>query len=218
MSIKSRNKMPLAAMLLLIALTCHGQIVTYWAAPTAAGSGDGSSAANAAGYLNATFWSTVQGQLSSSDVNVNFQNGNYSAGMLALTNMGSPLHQLSLQASNLYGPLFSTTGNTIVNIVGSQNIKFYGIQFTGPCSSWGVDCQPNYLRPCRDLEFSYCRFQDLTNAYYGAIGLVNGVRDVLVDNCTFTNLGYGTSGTAHFVYGSHNIVGVQLLNSSFTDC
>ena len=96
--------------------------------------------------------------------------------------MGNPLHRLCLQAANLYGPIFSTTGSDIIDIGGSQNIKFYGITFTGPSSSWGVHCEPDYLKPCRNLEFSHCQFLNLTNAYYGAMGLLNGARDILVDN------------------------------------
>ncbi|MGH7951550.1 MAG: hypothetical protein ACREFE_06485 [Limisphaerales bacterium] len=194
--------------------------VDYWAAPAAAGMGDGTSSGNAAYYLNSSFWNTVKSRLSSDDVNVNFLNGNYSAGTLTLTDIGNPLHQLSLQSVNLYGAAMSVSSgtSTIINITGCQNIKFYGIQFNGLCSYWGVYCIPDYLKPCRNLEFSYCQFLNLTNAYYAAIGLLNGARDITVDNCTFTNLDYGTSGTAHFIYASHDIMGVQVLNSSFADC
>lgn len=200
--------------------TPSGVSTNYWAAPAAIGTGDGSSSINAAGYLNSSFWSRVQSQLQSGDVNVNVNllSGAYSGGTLTMTDMGNPLHRLTLQAVNLYGSVFSTTGSTIINLVGSQNITFYGLQFTGTCSSWGVEGQPDYLKPCRNLEFSYCQFLNLTNVTYGAIGLVNGTRDVLVNSCTFTNLGYGTGGTAHFIYSSHDIVDVQVLNSSFADC
>ena len=106
--------------------------VNYWAAPAAAGTGDGSSPANAAHYLNSTVWSGIQSQLQSANVNVNLLDGNYSAGTVNLDDMGDPLYRLTLQAVNRYGPVFSTTGNTIVALLGSQNIKFYGISFTGP--------------------------------------------------------------------------------------
>jgi Concanavalin A-like lectin/glucanases superfamily len=189
---------------------------SYYAAPAAAGAGDGSSPANAANYLNASFWSTVQSQLQTSNVNVNLQDGNYGAGTLTFTDMGDPLYRLTLQPVNPYGAVFNITGNNIINLVGSQNIKFYQIVVTGPAAYWGVDCQPDYLKPCRNLEFSYCRFLNLTNAFYGAIGLINGVRDVTVDNCTFTNITAG--GHAHMIYASHNIVGVVVTNCVFQDC
>src|SRR6202012_5161791 len=97
-----------------------------------------------------------------------------------------------------------------------QNLKFSGLTFTGPCSSWGIDCQPDYLKPCRDLEFSHCQFINLTNAYYGVIGLVNGARDITVDSCTFTN---NTNGShQHLIYASHDIVNVVVTNCVFQDC
>jgi len=188
----------------------------YWVAPTAIGTGDGSSSANAAGYLNSSFWGSIQSRLQITNVNVNLLDGNYNAGTVNLDDLGHPLHRLSLQAVNLYGPVFSTTGNDMIDVVGSQNFKFYGIVFTGPAMYWGVDCQPDHLYPCRNLEFSYCQFINLTNAVYGALGLVNGVRDVMVDNCTFTN---NTNGDhEHMIYASHEIVGVVVTNCLFQDC
>ena len=190
--------------------------VTYYAAPAATGAGDGSSPLSAASYLNSSFWSTVQSQLQTTNVNVNLIAGSYNAGTLTLTDIGNPLHQLCLQSVSLYGPVFSTTGSTIINIVGSQNIKFYGIMFNGPCTSWGIDCQPDYLKACRNLEISYCQFLNLTNAYYGAIGLNNGTMDITVDNCTFTNITNGDH--AHMIYASHDIIGVVVTNCVFQDC
>jgi hypothetical protein len=137
---------------------------------------------------------------------------------LVLADMGDPLHRLTLQSVNRYGAVLAPSNNDILELTGSQNIGLNGFLFTGTTTYWGILCQPDNLLPTRNLNISNCRFQDLTNAYYGAIGLLNGVRDVTVDNCTFTNLSYGTSGTAHFIYGSHDIVGVRVLNSSFTDC
>lgn len=218
MKSKWLNSLTLAAAALQLAAAGRASPINYWAGPATAGTGDGTSSANAAYYLNTSFWSTVQSQLSGADVNVNLVDGNYSAGMLALTNMGRPLHQLSLQSVDLYGPVFSPTGNAIINLVGVQNMKFYGIVLTGPISYWGIDTQPSYLRACRNLEVSYCRFVNLTNVYYGAIGLNNGVRDVLVDNCTFTNLTANNGGHQHMIYASHDIMGVVVTNCVFQDC
>ncbi|HEY4415062.1 MAG TPA: hypothetical protein VGO57_05155 [Verrucomicrobiae bacterium] len=191
---------------------------SYWVAPTAIGSGDGSSAANAASYRTASFWTGVQSQLNGVQVIVNFVNGTYNAGNLVLADMGDPLHRLTLQAANRYGAILSPSSNDILELTGTQNIGLDGFVFTGKTPYWGILCQPDIWQPTRNLGISNCKFQDLTNAYYGAIGLLNGTRDVTFNNCTFTNLGYGTSGTAHFIYGSHDIVGVQVLNSSFADC
>jgi hypothetical protein len=189
---------------------------SYWVAPAATGAGDGSSSANAAAFLNYSFWSKIQSQLHSASVSVNLLSGTYYQGMLGFTNMGNPLHRLTLQAVNLYGPVFTAEIGTLVYLTGSQNIKFCGLTFTGPAQYWGIECAPNGLNPCRNLEFSYCQLINLTSAYYGALGVVNGTRDILVDNCTFTN---DTAGVhQHMIYASHDIVGVVATNCLFQDC
>ena len=191
---------------------------TYWVGPAASGTGDGSSSANAASFLNYSFWTNVQSQLQSANVNVNLQDGSYYAGTLNFTNMGNPVHRLTLQAADLYKPVFNGAVGSLISITGSQNIKFYGMVFSGPASYWGIECLPNGLNPCRNLEFSNCQLINLTNILYGAIGLVNGARDVLVDNCTFTNLTANNGNHQHMIYASHNIVGVVVTNCLFQDC
>ncbi|HXI71748.1 MAG TPA: hypothetical protein VNN22_15440, partial [Verrucomicrobiae bacterium] len=192
---------------------------SYWVAPKAIGTGDGTSSANAAGcYVSSTFWSDIQNRLQITNVTINLLDGKYTNGTVNLDDMGEPLHQLSLQAVNLYGPVFSSTGNDLIDIVGSQNIKFQGIVFTGPSPYWGINCQPDGLLPCRNLEFSHCQFINLTNVLYGAIGLVNGTRDVTVDSCTFSNLTANNGNHQHMIYASHDIVGVVATNCLFQDC
>ena len=191
---------------------------TYWVGPAAAGTGDGSSSANAASFLNYSFWAMVQSQLQSANVNVNLNDGNYYEGELNFTNMGNPVHRLTLQAVDLYKPVFTGEVGTLIDITASQNIKFYGLVFSGPASYWGIECLPNGTIPCRNLEFSYCQLINLTNVLYGAIGLVNGARDVMVDNCTFSNLTANNGNHQHMIYGSHDIVGVVVTNCLFQDC
>lgn len=58
--------------------------LNYWVAPAATGAGDGSSSLSAAYYLNATFWSGVQSQLSNTNVCVNFLTGTYNTNDLVL--------------------------------------------------------------------------------------------------------------------------------------
>ena len=191
---------------------------TYWMGPAASGTGDGSSSANAASFINYSFWTNVQSQLRTANVMINLQDGNYYAGSLNFTNIGDSSHQLTLQAVNLYKPVFTGAVGTLIYLTGSQNIKFSGIVLTGPASYWGVECIPNGLNACRNLEFSYCQFINLTNILYGALGLVNGVRDILVDNCTFTNLTANNGNHQHMIYASHEIVGVVATNCLFQDC
>ncbi|HEV2329120.1 MAG TPA: hypothetical protein VGY56_10070 [Verrucomicrobiae bacterium] len=189
--------------------------LNYWVAPAAAGMGDGSSSANAASYLNWTFWTGLQSQLNTSDVWVNFLNGAYNGGSLNFTNMGNPIHQLTLAAVSTYGPVFSPSAN-IVQLYGCQNFQLNGLVFNGPTPYWGVYCIPNGFNPCRNICINTCQFLNLTNAYYAAIGLLNGARDIQVLNCTFTNITNG--GHAHMIYAPHDIVDVAVSNCVFQDC
>jgi hypothetical protein len=192
---------------------------TCWVAPSALGTGDGSSSANAAGFLNYSFWNNVQTQLLTANVNVNLLDGTYYQGMLGFTNMGNPLHQLTLQAVDRYGADFPGLIGTYLYVLGSQNIKFNGLVFSGNGASyWAAECLPNGLNPCRNLEFSYCQFVNLSNVLYGAIGLVNGTRDVLVDSCTFSNLTANNGNHQHMIYSSHDIVNLVATNCLFQDC
>ncbi|HWF18673.1 MAG TPA: hypothetical protein VG754_05370, partial [Verrucomicrobiae bacterium] len=187
----------------------------YWVAPTAAGTGNGSSVANAAYYLNISFWSTVQSQLQSGNVTVNFQDGAYNAGSLSLTNMGNPLYPLTLAAVNPHGPVFSPSAN-ILQLYGCQNFQVNGLVLTGPAPYWGIYCIPNGSNPCRNIEISNCWFLNLTNAYYAAIGLLNGTRDIQVLNCNFTNITAGSH--QHMIYAPHDIENVLVSNCVFQDC
>jgi hypothetical protein len=70
--------------------------------------------------------------------------------------------------------------------------------------------------PCRDIEITNCWFLNLTNAYYAAIGLLNGTRSVQVYNCNFTNITAGSH--QHMIYAPHDIEDVVVSNCIFQDC
>ena len=144
-------------------------------------------------YANPTFWSgTVKPQLSSSAVTVNFLSGTYSSASLSFTNMGNPLHALTLAAVTPHGPrcsAFPPPPRTLSILAGCQNIQLNGFIFTNNVAYWGVYCIPNNMVPCRNITINNCWFLNLTNAYYAAIGLLsNGTRSVQVLNCNFTNI------------------------------
>lgn len=187
----------------------------YWVAPAAAGTGSGSSAVNAAYYLNSTFWNGVQNQLQSGNVTVNFTTGAYNAGSLNLTNMGNPVYPLTLAAVTAHDAVFSPSAN-IIQLYGCQNFQLSGLVLSGPSPYWGIYCIPNGSIPCRNIEITNCWFLNLTNAYYAAIGLLNGTRDIRVYNCNFTNITAGSH--QHMIYASHDIEDVIVSNCVFQDC
>lgn len=139
----------------------------YWVAPAAIGTGSGLSAANAASYLNSTFWNGVQSQLQSGSVTVNFVTGAYNANSLNFTNMGNPLYPLTLSSVTPHGAVFSPADN-IFQLYGCQNFQINGFELTGASPYWGIYCIPNGSMPCRNIEISNCWFLNLTNAYYAA--------------------------------------------------
>jgi hypothetical protein len=189
--------------------------LNYWVAPTAVGTGDGSSSFDAASYLNATFWNGVQSQLSNTNVYVNFVSGAYNAGSLNMTNIGNPLHLLTLGAATTYGPVFSPRAQ-IIQLYGCQNFQLNGLVFNGPALYWGLYCIPNGMNPCRNICVNNCQFLSLTNAEYAAIGLLNGARDVQVLNCSFMNVTNGPH--EHMIYAPHDIVDVVVSNCFLQDC
>lgn len=212
--------------LLLIALVSAGFPIradaqNYWVAPTASGSGDGSSSANAASYVNATFWTgTVQPELANANVTVNFQNGVYTAGSLSLTDIGNPLHSLALTAATPQGSTFSLSSsyNYCVYFAGCQNIQLNGFVFTNNVAYWGVYCIPDNMKPCRNVTINNCWFLNLTNATYAAIGLLNGTRSIQVLNCNFTNIMDNNGGHQHIIYAPHEIEDVVVSNCIAQDC
>lgn len=187
----------------------------YWVAPAATGAGDGSSPLSAAYYLNSSFWTGVSNQLQSANVNVNFVSGAYNAGSLTLTDVGNPVHQLALAAVTPHGAVFSPSAN-ILQLYGCQNFEISGLVFNGPSPDWGIYCIPNGLDPCRNIEITNCWFLNLTNAYYAAIGLLNGTRDIEVCDCDFTNITAGDH--QHMIYAPHDIEDVVVSNCVFQDC
>jgi hypothetical protein len=195
--------------------TARATSFNFWVAPAAAGSSNGTSVANAAYYLNMSFWSSMQSELASGSVTVNFVNGAYNAGSLSLTNMGNPLNPLTLAAVTPQGPVFSPSAN-ILQLYGCQNFVVSGLVLTGPSPYWGIYCIPNNSMPCRNIQITNCWFLNLTNAYYAAIGLLNGTRDIKVLNCNFTNITAGSH--QHMIYAPHDIENVVVSNCVFQDC
>ncbi len=186
-----------------------------WVAPAAEGAGDGSVPSNAAYYLNASFWSGVANEIQSANVTVNFLSGAYNAGSLNLTNMGNPQHPLALVAKTPQGPIFSPSAN-IFQLYGCQYFEINGLVFNGPSPYWGIYCIPNGSMSCRNIEITNCWFLNLTNAYYAAIGLLNGTRSVQVLDCNFTNITAGDH--QHMIYAPHDIEDVVVSNCVFQDC
>ncbi|MEN6387029.1 MAG: right-handed parallel beta-helix repeat-containing protein, partial [Phycisphaerales bacterium] len=201
-------------------------LTTYYVAPAAQGTGDGSSSANAAQYWNETFWSNVETILGSDDVKVIFADsseyGNNLTSRKALyfINFGNPSKKVTLSGTSEAGTIWNHTSTTndqdyFIKLEGCQNIEIEKMTFKGNVLKWGVSLAPNSRKPARNIIIDQCTFKNLTSSYYGALGVSDATRDVWVTNCTFNNVGVGP--TAHMIYGSESR-NINISGCSFTNC
>ncbi len=194
----------------------------YYVAPNASGTGSGTSAANAADYLNLTFWnSTVKPALASAAHTVWFANGTYHEGQLKLTAFGHPLNKCTLRAMTTGGATLSTSSShtSILWLFGSQNIELHGLRFTGASTQSGVSLS-YYPKPLksgtRDITIKNCWFENLTNLSLAGIGF-GANNNITIDNCVFSNITGPSPKQVHALYVSFTSKGVSVLNSSFTN-
>jgi hypothetical protein len=213
---KTFKNLLLISIILLISLSAKSQL-TYYAAPAAEGNGDGSSEANAAGYLDKSFWEKVQEGLSRKAITVWLCNGEYRSGTLNLALMGDPMHQLTVRAETDYkvDMIADSTMAYVLNLKGAENMLIRGLIFRGPCRSFGVACHAEGKRNAKNLRIEKCQFLDLEKAKFGGL-LLSEASNIVVRGCTFKNVGIG--GGSHMIYSNNNSRDLAIVGCSFTDC
>ena len=206
-----------SSFLFLLLLCAAVARADYYVGPTALGNGSGSDWNNRADYTNATFWNTMQTALNTGPVVVRFAGATYTQGLLDLSSKGHPINQLTLMANTLYAPVFSSAVPHQLKLRGSQNIRVYGLTFSGSgITSFAVWCQSSGKNSSRFITFDTCKFDALTGVDFGAIGILDNSRDITVTGCTFNNV--GTGGGSHMLYCDHDARNITVTNCSFTDC
>ena len=194
----------------------------YYVAPSAVGTGAGTSAANAASYLNLTFWnSTVKPALSSGALTVWFANGTYNAGQLKLTSFGHPLNKCTLEATTSGSVTLSTTSSvqSILWLYGCQNMELNGLRFTGASSQSAMNLSyyPGILKSgTRNITVMNCWFENLTNLSLGAVTTGANHR-VTFDTCHFSNVTGPAPKQVHAIYGGGASEYFSILNCDFTN-
>jgi hypothetical protein len=194
----------------------------YYVAPTAVGTGAGTSATNAAGYLNLTFWnSTVKPALSSGALTVWFANGTYNVGQLKLTAFGHPLNKCTLKATTSGSVTLSTTSSfqSILWLYGCQNMELNGIRFTGASSQSAMNLSyyPSVLKSgTRNITVMHCWFENLTNLSLGAVTTGANHR-VTFDTCHFSSVTGPAPKQVHAIYGGGASEYLSILNCDFTN-
>lgn len=207
--------------LTFVVLAAASARADFYVAPNALGNGSGSSAANAADYLNATFWgSTVQPALASGGLTVWFANGTYTEGTLTLQNRGHPLNTCVLRATTDGSVTLKADGqNNILWLRGSQNFTIRGFRFTGTPVQGAINLTYYPIptkTPTRAININNCWFEDLTSLTLGAI-LFGANRDVTIDNCHFNHVTGPQPPQVHGIYASNSSQNITINACDFTN-
>ncbi|MBI5382283.1 MAG: hypothetical protein HZA31_10320 [Opitutae bacterium] len=214
------RRLRLATLGLFLSLFLSVLRADYYVAPNALGTGAGTSAANAADYLNATFWGTVQTALQTAGTTVWFANGTYTEGTLTLQNRGHPINRCILRATTDGSVTLKADGLTnILWLRGSQNYTLRGFRFTGTAtqSALNLSYYPNPTKaPTRNINVNNCWFENLTNLSLGAI-LFGANRDITIDTCNFTNVTGPAPAQVHGIYAGNSSQNITINNCNFTD-
>lgn len=210
------------AFLFVLQLTVGTAFADLYVNRTALGNGRGSSAANAASYLDATFWAgEAQTAINAGPTTVWFARATYDLGRLKLDSVGHPVHLLTLRVTaGQTSFLMKNDGQTqIMSIYGCQNIKLQDFIFSGSVTQNAVvvkssaDFAP---RPSRWITFENCNWHSMSAVLYAALSLQEGARDITVNNCKFWS--NGISELSHMIYAFRKVQNVSITNSQFTNC
>ena len=180
-------------------------------APGVRGQATGGSAAHAAGYRDAAFWSRVAGELANGPVTVRFAAGDYLQ-PLFLSHLGHDEHRLSLVGDRAGGTVFRGSVETQFEISRSRNISLSNLHFRGNISGYGLVI----TQSSQDIHIDRCSWVDLREVYFGALGIHRRSKDIRVSRSRFERLGQDSH--AHMIYVAYDVQDVTVEDNRFTDC
>lgn len=194
--------------------------------PNAAGTGDGSSAVNAADFKNTAFWNGVQSLLATDSVTVKFIAGTYSraytSAPFVLQNLGHAQNLLTLEGDPT-GTLFTApTGYPavadMINILDCQHMVIRNFRFSGNGETgYVMAIRSGTGKTTRNIRVENCHWTDMLGIVYGATGCSgSGTYNVTYEDCTFTRIGKG--GGSHMMYHAYDAHHISVINCSFEDC
>lgn len=168
---------------------------------------------NPSTVLDATFWSGIQTMLQSNAVDVVFADGTYNiTSTITLSNIGNATKRLQLKANSVGAAVFTGSIAKLMSLNNCQNILIHRLKFTGAVSEYALVIQrsPN-------ITVAYCRFEDMPNLYYGAVGAHYATsNNIIIRQNQFSNIGVGS--TAHMIYGAFGVKRLKIIENTFTDC
>jgi len=163
--------------------------------------------------LDATFWSGIQTMLQTNHVDVVFADGTYNiTSTITLSNIGSATKRLQLKANTVGAAVLTGSIAKLMSLNNCQNILIHRLKFTGTVSEYALVIQrsPN-------ITVAYCRFEDMPNLYYGAVGAhYSTSNNIIIRQNQFSNIGVGS--TAHMIYGAFGVKRLKVIENTFTDC
>lgn len=163
--------------------------------------------------LNAAFWSNIQTQLQSNPVDVVFADGTYNlTSTITLNNIGHTTNRLQLKCNTIGSAVITGSISKLMGLSNSKNVLIHRLKFTGSVTGYGLTIQNS-----QNVTVAYCRFEDMPNVYYGALGVhYAGSNKVIIRQNHFENIGVGS--TAHMIYGAYGVKRLKVINNTFKDC
>ena len=164
--------------------------------------------------LNSAFWSNIKTLLQSNPVDVVFADGTYNlTSTIALNNIGHATNRLQLKCNTIGSAVITGSIATLMSITNnSKNILVHRLKFTGAVTGYGLVIQRS-----QNITVAYCRFEDMPNVYYGAVGAHYSTADrIIIRQNHFENIGVGS--TAHMIYGAYGVKRLKVINNTFKNC
>jgi hypothetical protein len=189
--------------------------IDLYVAPEARGAGSGDEG-QAAGYTDALFWQRVQELLGSREVTVFFEDGSYEREGLVLDGMGHPDHRLTVRGASAGGAVLEAPVAVMLYLRGCRNILLVDLHFRGDVREYGLLIEPDGTVASRDIVVEGCSFMDLGAIELGALGIREGSHHVSVKSSTFERVGFDPHG--HMIYAEQNVHHLEVSGNHFEDC
>lgn len=201
--------------------------VIKYVAPNSLGNGSGGSEADAADFLDDTFWAGVNSDLNTNSVEVKFLAGTYSRAFteksLILKNMGDPDNRLLLSGNE--NVRFTAPGGypdktQMIRVEGCQNLVISNFHFTGDGRIGyvlRVITTASSTMPNKNIVIEDCTWKHMNGVIYGATGCYGTeTSHVTYKNCEFARVGIDSH--SHHMYHAHGPSHIKIIDCHFEDC
>ena len=204
----------------------QGNAATRYVAPDKRGDASGSTAGQAADFLDAGFWATVQQILQKEPVTVKFVAGDYRRAYtqkaLILAEMGNKKHRLILEGEGdqtiFSVPVGYKQQSVLMVVRNSRNMVIRNFSFTGSGKlGYALQITSGKDGTTKNILVEDCSWTDMRGIIFGATGAHQpGTSAITYRRCTFKRVGIDSH--SHFMYHAHHAFNVQITDCYFEDC